>query len=285
MTNAYFQPTIANERNTSKRIAAAYAAAGIAAPTAFSAAVKAHVRTIPGADQEAASIAAEAFQLPADTDLADWWTGATDRMIRAQGSDALKHALTSSLEAQERGSASRQVARALADLAPYAKRQSAALVKAAKALPAGPLALDPEANLTANTGQHLTAARQALAALALVASIPDTAGRYVGKLGYYAHVVSLVDPGNPTEEVVNGLGTALNTSKLDNTLAIRKLAQDVKANPDLALVDVARGAYLDVALAPATTPADIADRATRARTAFTRRTATEHEQSKLIAMR
>ena len=32
MTNAYFQPTIANERNTSTRLAAAYTAAGIKAP-------------------------------------------------------------------------------------------------------------------------------------------------------------------------------------------------------------------------------------------------------------
>lgn len=284
MTNAYFQPTVANDRNTSKRIAAAYAAAGIAAPTAFSAAVKAHVRTIPGADQEAASIAAEAFQLPADTDLADWWTGATDRMIRAQGSDALKHALTSSLEAQERGSASRQVTRALEDLEAYTARQMKALTAAAVKLPAGTSALDPEAVLAADAGAALVSARQALASLALVASVPDTAARHVGSLGYYAHVVSLVDPGKPVQEVATVFGKTMNAAKLDTTHALRKLAQDVKTNPDLALVDVARGAYPDVTLAPATDPATITDRATRARDAFTTRQPTPSEES-LIHMR
>lgn len=285
MTNNYFTPTPANDRNVSTRLAAAYTAAGITPPSSFATALKRHLLTVPDVKQAAASIAAEAYSAEADTDVHEFWDSAVDQVIRAQGADALKHALTSSLEAQERGSASRQVTRALQDLAPHAKRQSAALVKAAKALPAGAAALDPEANLTADTGQQLTTARKALQALALHASIPDTAGRYVGTLGYYSHVISLVDPGNPTEEITNALGTSLNTSKLDNTLAVRKLAQDVKANPDLALVDVARGTYPGVTLAPATTPATITDRATRARTAFTRRTATEHEQSKLIAMR
>ena len=285
MTNYYFNPAPAHDRNVSQRISKAYAAAGITPPSSFATALKRHLLTVPDVKQAAASIAAEAYSTEADTDVTEFWDSAVDQVIRAQGADALKHALSSSLEAQERGSAGRQVARALQDLAPHAKRQSAALVKAAKALPAGPLALDPEANLTADTGQQLTTARQALQALALHASIPDTAARYVGTLGYNAHVISLVDPGNPAEEVVNGLGTALNTSKLDNTLAIRKLAQDVKANPDLALVDVARGTYPGVTLDPATTPADIADRATRALVAFTRRTASEKEQSKLIAMR
>ena len=41
---------------------------------------------------------------------------------------------------------------------------------------------------------------------------------------------------------------------------VEKLAEDVKAKSHrFVLVDVARGAYPDVTLAPATTPADIAD--------------------------
>lgn len=285
MSHTYFIPSPATDRNTSKRIAAAYAAAGIAAPTTFASALKRHLLTVLDVQQAAAGIAAEAYTTDPDTDVTEFWDNAVDQVIRAQGADALKHALSSSLEVQERGSAARQVTRALADLAPYAARQAKALTTAAKALPAGPLALDPEANLTANTGQHLTAARQALSALALVASVPDTAARHVGTLGYYAHVISLVDPGKPAEEITNALGTSLNTGKLDNTLAVRKLALDAKVNPDLTLVDVARGTYPGVTLDPATTPADLTDRATRALTAFKRRTATENEQSKLIAMR
>lgn len=285
MTSNYFNPAPAHSRNVSQRISKAYAAAGIAAPTAFSAAVKAHVRTIPGADQEAASIAAEAYQLPADTDLADWWTGATDRMIRAQGADALKAALTSALDVQERASAQAQIDRAMTDLKPWAERQCKALKTAAGKLPAGPLALDPESNLTADTGQHLTAARDALRNLALVASIPDTAARHVGTLGYYAHVMALVDPGKPVQEVATVFGKTMNAAKLDTTLALRRLAQDVKANPDLALVGVARGDYRGVTLSPADTLAVIGERANTAAVAFTRKTASEAEQRHLIAMR
>lgn len=281
----YFTPTPAHDRNVSTRIAAAYTAAGITPPSSFATALKRHLLTVPDVKREAATIAAEAYTADPDTDVHEFWTNAVDQVIRAQGADALKTALASALDVQERASGARQTARALADLAPYAKRQTAALIKAAKALPAGAAALDPEAVLAADAGAALTTTRQALASLALVASIPDTAARHVGTLGYYSHVMALVDPGNPTEEVVNGLGKTLNTSKLDNANAIRKLALDAKANADLALVDVARGTYPGVTLDPATTPADIADRATRALVAFTRRTATEHEQSKLIAMR
>lgn len=281
----YFTPTPAHDRNVSTRIATAYTAAGITPPSSFATALKRHLLTVPDVKREAATIAAEAYTADPDTDVHEFWDNAVDQVIRAQGADALKAALTSALESQERASGARQIARALADLAPYAKRQTAALIKAAKALPAGAAALDPEANLTADTGQHLTTARQALAALSLVASVPDTATRHVGKLGYYSHIMSLADPGKPAEEVTNGFSKTLNTSKLDNTLALRKLAQDVKTNPDLALVDVARGAYSGVTLDPAADHVTIADRATRAGTAFTRRTASENEQSKLIAMR
>ncbi|MGP9581420.1 hypothetical protein [Brachybacterium sp. AOP35-5H-19] len=281
----YFQPTVANDRNTSKRLAAAYAAAGIAAPSSFATALKRHLLTVPDVKQAAAGIASEAYTADPDTDVHEFWDSAVDQVIRAQGADALKTALASALDVQERASGTRQTARALADLKPWAERQCKALTTAAKALPAGAAALDPEAVLAADAGAALTTTRQALASLALVASIPDTAARHVGTLGYYSHVMALVDPGNPTEEVVNGLGTTINEGKLDNTLAVRKLALDAKANPDLALVDVARGTYPGVTLDPATTPATITDRATRARTAFTRRTATENEQRHVIAMR
>ena len=79
-------------------------------------------------------------------------------------------------------------------------------------------------------------------------------------------------------------GKTMNASKLGTTHALRKLAQDVKANPDLALVNVARGTYPDVALAPADSPATITDRAARARDAFTTRQPTPSEES-LIHMR
>ena len=284
MTNTYFNPAPAHDRNVSQRISKAYAAAGIKAPSSFATALKRHLLTVPDVKREAATIAAEAYTAEADTDVHEFWDNAVDQVIRAQGADALKAALTSALDVQERASGTRQIARALQDLAPYAARQAKALKTAAGKLPAGPLALDPEANLTADTGQHLTTARQALAALALVASVPDTAARHVGTLGYYAHVVSLVDPGKPAQEVATVFGKTMNAAKLDTTLAIRKLAQDVKTNPDLALVDVARGTYPGVTLTPADSPATITDRAARARNAFTTRQPTPSEES-LIHMR
>lgn len=280
----YFNPAPVHERNVSQRISKAYTAAGITPPSSFATALKRHLLTVPDVKREAATIASEAYTADPDTDVHEFWDNAVDQVIRAQGADALKTALASALDVQERASGARQTARALADLHAYAARQCKALTTAAKALPAGAAALDPEAVLAADAGAALTTTRQALASLALVASVPDTAARYVGSLGYYAHVVSLVDPGKPVQEVATVFGKTMNAAKLDTTHALRKLAQDVKTNPDLALVDVARGAYLDVALAPATDPATITDRATRARDAFTTRQPTPSEES-LIHMR
>ena len=284
MTNNYFNLTPAHDRNVSNRLAAAYTAAGITPPSSFATALKRHLLTVPDVKREAATIAAEAYTAEADTDVHEFWDNAVDQVIRAQGADALKNALSSALDVQERASGARQISRALADLKPWAERQCKALTTAAKALPAGAAALDPEAVLAADAGKHLTAARDALRNLALVASIPDTAARHFGTLGYYSHVMALADPGKPVQEVATVFGKTMNAAKLDTTHALRNLARDVKANIDLALVDVARGTYPGVTLTPADSPATITDRAARARDAFTTRQPTPSEES-LIHMR
>lgn len=284
MNTQHFSPQPAHDRNVTARIQAAYAAAGIPAPTTFVPKLKRFLLTVPDLQQAAAGIAAEAYSAAPDADPATFWESAVDQVIRAQGADALKHALTSTLDTQERASGTEQTARALTDLGPWIKRQTTALVKAAKALPAGPLALDPEANLTANTGQHLTTARAALASLALYAALVDTTA-HVKSIGQAHRVLGLIDPGNPTIEAVTTLGTTLNDGKLDTTRALRRIDKDIRTDADLTLVGIARGDYPGVTLAPATTPADVADRAARARDAFIQRTATEREQNQLIAMR
>src|SRR5699024_9406089 len=166
-------------------------------------------------------------------------------------------------------------------LHPWATRQAQALVKAAKALPAGPGALDPEAVLAHDAGKALTSARSALSALALLASLGDPA-RHVSTLGDLARVLPLIDPGNPAQEKVTNLGRTVNGTKLDTTLALRRLAQDMRTDPDLALVGVARGDYRGVTLSPADTLAVIGERASIAAVAFKRATVDESTANHLV---
>lgn len=280
----YFTLTPATDRNVTARIAAAYTAAGITAPTTFVPALKQYMAQQPDAQQVAATLAHDAYRADPDTDPADWWATARQQMIDAQASDALRAALVQSLATEERASGTRQTGRALTDLHPWATRQAQALVKASRALPAGPAALDPETVLAHDAGKALTTARNALASLALLASLGDPA-KHVSTLGALARVLPLIDPGNPAEEKVTNLGRTVNETKLDTTLAIRKLAQDVKTNPDLALVGVARGDYRGVTLSPADTLAVIGERANIAAVAFKRATVDESTANHLVAMR
>ena len=281
----YFTPTVATDRNVTARVTAAYAAAGIAAPTTFVPALKRYMAQQPAAQQVAATLAHDAYRADPDTDPADWWATARQQMIDAQASDALRAALVQSLTTEERASGTRQTGRALTDLHPWATRQAQALVKAAKALPAGPAALDPEAVLAHDAGKHLTTARNALSALALLASLADPA-KHVSTIGDLARILPLVTiEGTVTEKLAPFNSNALNASQLDVTHAVRRLAQDVRRDPDLALVGVARGDYPGVTLSPADTLAVIGERANTAAVAFTRKTASEAEQRHLIAMR
>lgn len=285
MTNNYFTPTVATDRNVTTRIAAAYTAAGITAPTTFVPALKQYMAQQPDAQQVAATLAHDAYRADPDTDPAEWWATARQQMIDAQASDALRATLVQSLTTEERASGTRQTGRALADLHPWAQRHAQALVKAAKALPAGDAALDPEAVLAHDAGKHLTTARNALSALALLASLADPA-KHVSTLGDLARVLPLVKiEGTVTEMNSPFNSNALNASQLDVTRAVRRLAQDVRRAPDLALVGVARGDYPGVTLSPADTLAVIGERANTAAVAFTRKTASEAEQRHLIAMR
>ena len=281
----YFTLTPATDRNVTARVTAAYAAAGIAAPTTFVPALKRYMAQQPAAQQVAATLAHDAYRADPDTDPADWWATARQQMIDAQASDALRAALVQSLTTEERASGTRQTERALTDLHPWAQRHAQALVKAAKALPAGPAALDPEAVLAHDAGKALTSARSALSALALLASLGDPA-RHVGTIGDLARILPLVKiEGTVTEMNTPFNSNALNASQLDVTHAVRRLAQDVRRDPDLALVGVARGDYPGVTLSPADTLAVIGERARTAAVAFTRKTASEAEQRHLIAMR
>lgn len=280
----YFQPTVHTARNYSQRTTALYAAAGMTAPASFHQALRRHLATLPGVQQVASSVASDAYRANADADVHEFWDDAVDQLIRAQGADTLKAALGTALATEEAASGHRALDRALADTHAWATRQAQALVKASRALPAGPAALDPEAVLAADAGKALVSARSALSALALVASLGDPA-KHVSALGALARVLPLIDPGNPAEEKVSTLGRTVNGTKLDTTLALRRLAQDVKANPDLALVGVARGDYRGVTLSPAESLAVTTERASIAGIAFTRKTVDEATANHLIAMR
>ena len=284
MTNNYFNPAPAHDRNVSQRISKAYAAAGITAPSSFATALKRHLLTVPDVKREAASIAAEAYNAAPDTDVHEFWDSAVDQVIRAQGADTLKTALTSALDVQERASAQAQIDRAMTDLKPWAERQCKALKTAAGKLPAGPAALDPEAVLADDAGAALTAARRALSTLALWASIPDT-GVHVSSAMQLARVLPVLDPGKVTVEARTHLGRTVNEDSLEATNSLRRLERDVRTDIDRALIGVARSEYPGLALSPVTALADVKARARTIRDAFITRSVDEATANKMVAMR
>src|SRR5699024_8255258 len=64
----HFTLTPATDRNVTARIAAAYTAAGITAPTTFVPALKRYMAQLPAAQQVAATLAHDAYHADPDTD-------------------------------------------------------------------------------------------------------------------------------------------------------------------------------------------------------------------------
>lgn len=280
---SFYNHAPAHANNVTARVSRAYVAAGQTPPAPFVDALKAFTRTIPDATQVAATLAAEAYQAPADTDLATFWNDAKATMADALAADAIKGQLTSALHHEQARSASRQVTTALADVKPWADKQIKALVSAAKALPSG--STDPEQALAADAGAALTSARAALANLGTLASIMEVANHASSARGL-VYLLPVLDIAKPTTEIVKPFGDGpINTAQLGVTLAIRELESLARKDLDAALIRVARGEVEGITLALATSTGEVGQRAAHVREAYERRTATEREQNQLIAMR
>lgn len=198
-------------------------------------------------------------------------------MKEAQAQEALTAAFNRNYGDAVARALPRYLEEATTDLGPAVDKVIRKFTTAAGKLPAGKLALDPEANLRNNTGAALIEARNALTQLATAASIFQATrpGDVPAALNRILAVVDL--PVAVPEQIRASVGidiTVLNKSNLAGTYAIRRLAEDAKFEMDLALIDVARGEY-DAATLRLATPEELGQRRTTAITAYKRETVRE----------
>lgn len=260
-------------------IADAYTTFGLAAPTRAL-----DIRDLVNnngvnVNQVAARLAGEA--LTTDQEPTEWYASALEQVKEAQAQEALTAAFNRSYSDAVTRALPQYLEDASADLTPALEEVIRKLTAAARKLPAGKLALDPEANLRNETGAALIEARNALTQLGMAASIYQVThpGNVPVALNTALPVVDL--PASVTEQIRASVGidvTVLNKAELAGTYAIRRLASDAKDDIDLALVDVARGAYEGVTLSLAT-PEELGERRTNAVDAYKREVV--HESSRV----
>ena len=279
----YFSPTPAHSRNVVARVHTAYTASGGTPPTSFVDELKAHLRTVPSAQQVAADIGTRAYRADAGEDVAKFWKAGVREMTEAMAADHLRDQITQRLEVEQRSQGNRIIARAVKDLHPWAVRAAEDLATAAKDLPADK-PTDPESVLAHDAGAALTTARRALSTLALWASVPDTVA-HVQSAQQLARILPVLDPGKVTVEARTSLGRTVNGNSLEATNSLRRLERDVRTDTDRALIGLARSEYPGLTLEPVTTLADVKDRARTVRDAFTSRTVDESTANHLVAMR
>jgi hypothetical protein len=280
----YFERQPTHEHNQLRRIEDGYALAGLKPPTRAS-----DVRAI--VEAGAQSVHATAVKLSreamlSDQDPQEWYEDALAQIAEAQRREALAAAFAANLSAAVRNALPRLAGDAVAVLAPHAAKAAKALAAAAKALPAGDNALSPEAVIAADAGTALTTARKALADLGVYASM------FTSAPVQNVHEPALVDalpildlPTAEVEQIRQSLGenvVTLNEDRLTGTRTIRALAKALKQDTDLALIDVARGAYPGVTIALATPEEHRARRAAVA-TAYQRRTVANTDGQMVVA--
>ncbi len=272
---ALFTLKLTSSHNQLQAISDAYTAFGLIPPTRAL-----DIRNLVnsnGADVNvlAARLAHEA--ITKDQDPNEWYESALGQIRDAQAKELLANAFNRSFSTAVARSVPQHLGDASADLTLSLDKVIRKLTIAASKLPAGKLALDPEANLRNNTGTPLIEARNALTQLASAASIYQATrpGDVPVALNRILAVVDL--PTVIPEQVRASVGvnvTVLNKTELAGTYAIRRLAQDAKDDIDLALVNVARGEYDGVTLRLAT-PEELGERRTTATAAYKRETVRE----------
>jgi hypothetical protein len=284
MTKHYARP-VTHERNQLARITEACEAAGIKPPTRaleLKATIEAGGQDV---NQTAAALALEA--LTNDVDPAKWYGEALDAIRDAQARQTLAQAFGSVYSQSVARALPTWLSAAAAELAPYAAKAAKALTDAAKHLPAGDAALDAEANLEADTGQHLTAARAALAKLATLAGIypQPTPGNALPEWVALLPVVGITSD-VAVEKVEANLAAntvVRNPEALATTYAIRDAAREARERgADLALVNIARGSRHGLTIAFAT-PEQHLDRRRLTEQAYKRETVRTIQPTSTIA--
>lgn len=271
---AYFVRKATNSHNQLRTIEDAYRLFGMTAPGRaldIKRTVEAGAQSV---NAVATQLAREAFVT--DTDPAEWYADALEQIKDAQAREALAKAFAGSYAQNIQAALPEFLKDAAEALAPHVDKVAKKLSTAARKLPAGRLALDPEANLTNDSGAALQDARQALQTLALVAGIYHQGSPVGGVSPELMSLLPIVDfPHVEAEVIADSLGedvTVLNADDCAGTYTVRDIGKAARANLDLTLIDIARGTYEGATISLATVTEHRERRATAMR-AYQRSTA------------
>lgn len=252
----YFARQSTNPHNQLRVIEDAYRLFKIEAPTRaldIKNIVEAGAQSVTGT---ATRLARQAFT--DGTDPEAWYADALEQIKEAQAREALAKAFAGSYSQNLQAALPEFLADAAEALAPHVEKVARKLSTAAANLPAGSLALDPEANLTNDSGAALQEARQALQQLALVASIYQQ-GAPVGNASpaLMALIPIVAFPRVEVEVIADSLGedvSVLNADACAGTYTVRGIGKAARDSLDLTIIDIARGEHgeASISLASAT---------------------------------
>ena len=244
-TATIYRAALTNHMNHLQNINAAYKLAGVKTPTRGPAFRKV-VDNIDTPEQVVNKQIRDGLDtVTTDKQLQDWHTKTVAAVSEAIAAERLKKAFPNQYDAIQRARATDYATQAVEDLQKPFADFIAQFSKAAKALPAGTAALDPEACIAHDAGAHLTTARDALAKLGLFAGLILTKQVHGNHPKQLAQLAKIVHYPKANKEILEGLGRSTrNPGQLKGTFTIRQLETDIrKQGLDLALVNIARGDY------------------------------------------
>lgn len=270
-TATIYRPVPTNNMNHLKNINAAYQLAGLKTPTRGPAFRKVVDNIATPEEVVNQQIRDGLDTVTTDKQLQDWHKKAVAAVSDAIAAERLRKAFPNQYDAIQRARATDYATQAVEDLAKPFAQFIDEFSTAAKALPAGNLALDPEACIAHDAGAHLTTARDALAKLGVFAGLIITREVYGNHPKQLANLARIVHYPKATKEILEGLGRSTrNPSQLKGTFTIRQLDNDIhKRGIDLALVNIARGTYPGITFSLADNT-EHAARVENLHTAFTR---------------
>jgi|SRR5690625_3127327 len=285
-TASIYRPVPTHNMSHLKNINAAYQLAGVKTPTRGPAFRKV-VDNIDTPEQVVNKQIRDGLDnVTTDKQLQDWHKKAVTAVSEAIAAERLKKEFPNQFDAIQRTRATDYATQAVEDLQQPFSEFIAQFSKAAKALPAGTAALDPEACIAHDAGAHLTTARDALAKLGTFAGLIITKEVYGNHPKNLAQLAKIVHYPKAVKEIVEGVGkSTMNTHQLKHTFTIRQLETDIrKQGLDQALVNIARGDYEGVTFSLADN-AEHLERVANLHTAFSRDRHDESPTGKIHAER
>lgn len=247
----YYNRPITASHNLLSRITEAYQAFGLTPPTRALV-----IRKIVEAGAQNTRVVADTLTRDAflsDQDPNEWYADALEKIKEAHARETLASVFAQGYATNIQAAARKLVAPAAADLrAPMAKAVKK-FTDAARKLPSGSLALDPEANLASNTGPELQTVRELLSHIATAAAIYDslTGSQEVPNQRLRAITPLVKFPTAVVEILEGGIHEnkrATNRDQLAGTYTIRKIEADLKDGIDHVLISIAQGAYEDTTI-------------------------------------